>query len=139
MRERQRQRRPRAAANVLFELRTKLGNRILDRPTRTVGETADRRTRHDANVLRHLIENIEILPPSLAAAHAVHHLHHPAGPFATGGALTARFVREEPADIIENVHDAGGVVEYGDGRRAEAETANLAGAVEVERCVEFGL
>src|SRR5262249_54884824 len=69
----------------------------------------------------------------------LHDLVHPAGPLAAGGALAARLVCEESTDIVQNIDDAGGLVEDGDGGGAEAETADLARPVEVERRVELRL
>src|SRR5262249_18309091 len=77
--------------------------------------------------------------PALPAADALGHLQHPAGPLAAGRTLAARLMLEEPANVVENVHDAGLFVENRHRRRAQAEPADLAGAVEVERCVKFGL
>ena len=68
----------------------------------------------------------------------VHDLEHPAGPLAARRALAAALVGEEPAGVVQHVDHAGLVVDDGDGRGAEAEAADLAGAVEVERDVELG-
>ena len=86
-----------------------------------------------------LVEDLQVFEPALPAAHAVRDLQHPAGPLAARRALAARFVGEEAADVVEHVDDAGLVVEDRDGRGAQAEAADLAGAVEVERRVEFRL
>src|ERR1700722_5492401 len=126
-----------APTDVIFQLRTEFCNRILDRPTGAVREAADGGAGHDADRLRHFIENIEVFLAALAGPNAVEHLHHPASPLAARRALSARFVSEEPADIIENIDDAGLLVEDGNGRGAQAEAADLAGAVEIERRVEF--
>ena len=84
------------------------------------------------------IEDVQIFQPALAAADAVDDLEHPAGALAARRTLAARLVGEEPADVVQHIDDAGLLVEDRDGRGAQAEAADLAGAVEIERHVELG-
>src|SRR5207237_6769826 len=90
-----------------------------------------------ANLVADFIENLQDLYPALAAADAVHDLQHPAGALAARRTLAARLVRKEPAGVIQQIDDAGLLVEDGHCRGAQPEAADLAGAVEVQRRVEF--
>src|SRR3954471_13651642 len=81
---------PLPLADELLQLRAELLDRVLDRPARPVGQAADRRARHDADRLRHLVQDLQVLQPSLAAAHPVEDLHHPSRPLPARRALTAR-------------------------------------------------
>src|SRR6185369_4418332 len=121
----------------LLQLPPKLLDRILHRPPRPVGQAANGRPRHDADVFGDFVQNLQIFQAALAAAEAFGDFEHPAGAFAAGGALAAGFVAEETADVVEHVNDAGVVVDDRDGGGAEAQAADAAGAVEVERGVEF--
>src|SRR5260370_1114837 len=49
-----------AARDVLFKLRPKLLERVFDRPSGAVGQSANRRTRHDPDPVRDVIERVEI-------------------------------------------------------------------------------
>src|SRR5437762_2417212 len=66
-----------AALDVTPELLLELADRLLDRPAGAVGQTADRRPRHDADAVAHLFEDLQILLPALAATDAIHDLEHP--------------------------------------------------------------
>src|SRR5262249_2832023 len=90
-------------ADVLFQPAPNLLDRVLHRPAGAVGQTANRRARHDADVLRHLVQDLQVLDSTLAAPHPVGDLLHPACAFTTGRTLPARLVREEPADVIQNI------------------------------------
>ena len=116
-----------------------LADGVLDRPAGAVGQAADRRARHDADLVADLFEDVQVLQPALAAADAVDDLQHPAGAFAAGRTLAARLVGEEPADVVQHIDDAGLVVEDRHGRGAQPEAADLARGREVERRVELGL
>src|SRR5262249_53143316 len=124
---------------VLLELRPELADGVFHRPARTVRQTANRRAGHDADLVADFFENLQILQPALALAQAVGHLQHPTGPLAAGRTLAARLMGEKPTNIVQNVNDAGFLVEHRDRSRAKTQTADLAGAVEVERHVELGL
>src|SRR5438477_9566006 len=54
--------------DVLLELAAELLNRVLHRPARPVGQAADRRPRHDADVLGHLVQDLQVLHPPVSAA-----------------------------------------------------------------------
>ena len=104
-----------------------------------IGEAADRRPGHHAHGVADLGEELEILEPALAGADPLEHPQRPGRSLAARRALPAGFVGEEPAGIVEEVDDAHCLVDDDDSGRAEAEAADLAGAGEVERRVEFGL
>src|SRR5262249_40200705 len=89
------------------------------------------------NVLPHFVQDLQVLDATLAAPHPVGDLLHPACAFTTGRTLPARLVREEPADVIQNIDDARRLVEDGHCGSPQAQTADLARAVEVQRRVEF--
>src|SRR3954466_2044548 len=93
-----------AALDVRQKLAAELPHRLLDRPAGAVGQPADRGTRHDADAVADLFEDGEVLLPALPPADAIDDLQHPAGPFAARRALAARFVLEEPADVVKDVH-----------------------------------
>src|SRR5947199_6217674 len=71
-----------AAADVLLELTPELADGGLHRPARPVGQPADRRARHDADLVADLLQDGQVLLAPLAAADAVHDLEHPAGALA---------------------------------------------------------
>ena len=75
---------------------------------------------------------------AVARADALQDLRHPARPLAARRALAARFVREEPAAVVQHVDHARLVVDDHDRRRAQAQAADLARAGEIERRVELG-
>src|SRR5262249_19403799 len=126
-------------ADILLELGAELTDRLLDRPAGAVGQPADRRTGHDADGVADLLQYLQVLRAPLSAAQAVGHLQHPAGAFPARRTLAARFMSEEPADVVQHIDDAGRLVEDRDGGGPEAEAAGLAGAVEVERRIELRL
>src|SRR5690349_10259656 len=86
---------PLTLLDVLFQLRPKFLDRVLDRPTGSICQTADRRPRHDADRLRDIVEDLQILEPTATATHAVKNLFHPSGALAARRALAARFVCKE--------------------------------------------
>src|SRR5207245_942493 len=79
----------------------------------------------------------QVLYAAPAMAHAVQHLHHPAGPFAAGGTLAARFMGKKTARIVQHIDDTGLVIEDNYRRRAQSQAARLHRAAEVERGIEF--
>ena len=123
--------------DVVLELGPELGDRVLDRPGGAVGQAADRRPGHDAHVVGHLEQDVEVLDPAAAGLDPLDRLVHPAGPLAAGGALAAALVGEEPRGVVEVVDDARLVVDHGHGGGPQAEAAGLAEALEVERGVEL--
>src|SRR6266702_3626415 len=126
-------------ADVLLEFAPELAHGVFHRPASTVREAADRRARDDTDGVADLLQNLQVFQPPLAAAHAIHDLQHPTRSLAAGRTLPARFVLEETADVVEHVHDARLVVEYGDGSGAQSHAANLARPVEVQAHVELRL
>src|SRR5437867_1570389 len=87
-----------AALDVRLELGAELPHRLLDRPAGAVGQAADRRARHDADLLADLLEDLQVLEATLPPADAIDDLEHPAGALAAGRTLAARLVLEEAAD-----------------------------------------
>ena len=79
------------------------------------------------------------LQPPLAGLDALEHRQRPARAFAAGRALAAAFVGEEAATVVQEVDHRHGFVHHDDGRRAQAQAADLARAGEIERRVELGL
>src|SRR5437660_1350101 len=100
-----------AAADVVLELLAELGDSILHWPAGSVRQSTDRRTRHDADRLADLVQDLEVFHPALAAADTVGDLQHPAGPLAARSTLATRLVREESASVVQDIHDAGHLVE----------------------------
>jgi len=125
--------------DVVLELPAEFLDRVLDRPGGAVGEPADRRAGHHAHRVADLGEQVEIPQASLAGLDPFEHPQRPARALAARRALTARLVGEEAAGVVQEVDDAHRLVDHDDGRRAQAEAADLAGAGEVERRVELGL
>ncbi len=123
--------------DVILELRTELGQGVLDGPGRAVGQAADRGTRHDPHVVGHVQHDIEIFEPPAAGLDSFHRLVEPSGPFATRRALAAALMGEEAAGVVEVVDDAGLVVDHGHGGRTEPETAWFTQTLEVERRVQL--
>src|SRR5262249_40384220 len=65
-------------ANILLELAAKLADRLFHRPTGTISQAADRRTRHDADGVADLFQYIQVLRPPLPAPQPIAHFQHPA-------------------------------------------------------------
>src|SRR5262249_32419740 len=125
--------------DALFQFRPELADDVLHRPAGAVGQAADRRAGHDADAVADLLQDLQVLQPPLPLADAVGDLQHPPGPLAARRTLAARLVGEKATDIVENLDDAGRLVEDGHRRGAQPQAADLAGAVEVERRVELRL
>src|SRR5262249_12111726 len=81
-----------AAPENLFQLRKKLGDDVLHRPRSAVSQPANGRSRNDADGAADFVEDLEIVDPSLAVSHAIHHLQHPPRSFPTRSALPTRLV-----------------------------------------------
>src|SRR5262249_10998204 len=128
---------PPAAADVVLQLRPEFAHGILHRPAGAVRQAADRRAGHDPHTIADLIKNVQVFEPAAAAADAVGDLQHPAGSLAARRTLAARLVLEKATDVVQHIDDGGRLVKDRDGRGAEAEAANLAGPVEVQRRVEL--
>src|SRR5262249_56893767 len=114
------------AIDVRLDLGPELLHGVLDRPAGAVGQAADRRPRHDADAVADLREDVQVLQPALPALDAADDLLHPARPLAARGTLAARLVGEKATNVVQNVDDAGFLVEDGDGAGAQAEAADLA-------------
>src|SRR5262245_55807801 len=91
-----------AGLDVLLELRPELTDGVLDRPAGAVGQAADRRPRHDADLVADLLQDLQVLRPALPAAHAIDDLEHPPRPLAARRTLAARLVREEAARVVQH-------------------------------------
>src|SRR5262249_31421242 len=91
----------------------------------------------DADPVADLLENLQILEPALTAPQSIGDPQHPARSLAARRALTARLMSEEATDVVQDIDDARLIVEDRHGCGAQAETADLAGTVEVERDVQF--
>src|SRR5438067_13065436 len=102
------------ALDVRLELGAELADRGLHRPAGAVRQAANRRPGNDPHAVADFDENIEVLDPPAAAAHAVENAKHPRGPLAARRALPARFVREKPAGVPEHVNHRSLVVDHGD-------------------------
>ncbi len=123
--------------NVFFEFGTELFDAVLQGPSSTVGEAADRRPRHDADGVPNFRQQIEILQASLAVRDAGEHARGPGGSFATRRALAAAFVREEPSAVHQEVHHLDGFIHDDNRCGAKAEATELARTGKIERAVEF--
>src|SRR5690348_12023469 len=91
------------ALDVFFEFTTKLSNGVFNRPRCSVGQTANGRTRDNANRIANLKEEVEIFESPFASSNALQHLQRPACSFPTGSALSARFMLEELATVMEKI------------------------------------
>src|SRR5262245_34135659 len=137
--ERLRVRTDRSTPYRLLELLAELADGRLHRPARAVGQSADCCTRHDADAIRHVDQNIEILAPPAPPANAVDDLEHPSRPFAARRALPATLVAEELANVVKHIDHRGLVVDDRDGRGPETQTRHAPRSIEVERDVVLSL
>src|SRR5262249_48877361 len=119
------------SADVLLELDSKLADRVLDRPTSAVGQTANRRAGHDTHVVADFFEDLQILQASLTTSQAFRDFQHPAGSLAARRTLAARFMREKTTNVVQDIDNACFFVEDRHGRRAQSETADLSGTSEI--------
>src|SRR5438105_1380136 len=101
----------RAGLDVRLELGAELLDRVLDRPAGTVRQAADGGPRNDADAMADVRQDVEVLAPPLAVAHALQDLQHPARPLAAGRTLSARLMREEASDVVADIDDARILVE----------------------------
>src|SRR5262245_19427459 len=125
------------ALDVRLELRAKLANGSLHRPTRAVGQAANRRPRYDPHAVAHFDEDIEILNAPAPAPNAVHDAKHPRRPLAARRTLPARLVREKAACVPQYIHHARMIVDHRNSAGAQSEQLILGGRSEIERHVEF--
>src|SRR5262245_37688249 len=82
-------------------------------------------------------EDVKVLPASLALADALQDRQHPAGALPAWRALAARFMREEPRDVVGHLDDARVLVEDSHRRGAQAHGAVVPQIAEVELRLEL--
>src|SRR3569623_1242329 len=114
------------ALDVVLELAVELANCILDRPGSAIRQAANRRTRHDADRIANLEQQLEIFQAAFDPLDALEHFDRPASSLAARRALAAALVSEKTAAIVQEVDNANRLVEHDYRRRSQPQTADLA-------------
>ena len=111
--------------------------RVLDGPGGAVGQAADRRA--GMMPIESPISSSRSRSFSRPAAglDPLDHLQRPVRAFAAGRALAAAFVGEEAATVVQEIDHRIRLVEHHHAGRAQPQAADLAGAGEIQRRVEF--
>src|SRR5437763_4096439 len=89
--------------DVVHELVAEMLDEALHRQRGRVAERADRAA---GNVVRHVVEEVEILHAPCAVLDAVHDAVEPARALAAGRALAARFFKIKIREALERPHHA---------------------------------